>query len=110
MILDNFFKNLIYEPVSVLGLLVFYFLLINLPISLGAVFKKKSSAAVRLITILVNLLITLQLLFRCPEIDHLKSNCNVINKFTKIVISLTAEEDFFLKTAPKEIGKLINKK
>ena len=60
MILDNFFKNLIYEPVSVLGLLVFYFLLINLPISLGAVFKKKSSSAVRLITILVNLLITLQ--------------------------------------------------
>ena len=41
MILENFFKNLIYEPVSVLGLLVFYFLLINLPISLGAVFKKK---------------------------------------------------------------------
>ena len=57
MILDNFFKNLIYEPVSVLGLLVFYFLLINLPISLVAVFKKKSSSAVRLITILVNLLI-----------------------------------------------------
>ena len=25
MILDNFFKNLIYDPVSVLGLLVFYF-------------------------------------------------------------------------------------
>ena len=48
MILDNFFKNLIYEPVSVLGLLVFYFLLINLPISLGAVFKKKSSSAVRI--------------------------------------------------------------
>jgi len=63
MILDNFFKNLIYEPVSVLGLLVFYFLLINLPISLGAVFKKKSSSAVKLITIFVNLLITLQLLF-----------------------------------------------
>ena len=47
---------------------------------------------------------------KCPEIDHLKSNCNVINKFTKIVMSLTAEEDFFLKTAPKDIGKLINKK
>ena len=70
MILDNFFKNLIYEPVSVLGLLVFYFLLINLPISLGAVFKKKSSAAVRLITILVNLLITLQLLFRWSISGH----------------------------------------
>ena len=70
MILDNFFKNLLYEPVSVLGILVFYFLLINLPISLGAVFKKKSSAAVRLITILVNLLITLQLLFRWSISGH----------------------------------------
>ena len=47
---------------------------------------------------------------KCPEIDHLKSNCSVIYKLTKIVISFTAEEDFFLKTAPKEIGKLINKK
>ena len=64
MILDNLFKNLIYDPVSVLGLLVFYFLLINLPISLGAVFKKKSSFTVKLLTILVNLLISLQLLFR----------------------------------------------
>ena len=57
MILDNFLKNLIYEPVSVLGLLVFYILLVNLPISLGAVFKKKSSFTVRILTILVNLLI-----------------------------------------------------
>jgi len=70
MILDNFFKSLIYEPVSVLGLLVFYFLLINLPISLGAVLKKKSSAAVRLITIFVNFLITLQLLFRWSISGH----------------------------------------
>ena len=67
---NNFFKNLIYEPVSVLGLLVFYFLLINLPISLGAVFKKKSSSAVRIITILVNLLITIQLLFRWSISGH----------------------------------------
>ena len=64
MILDNLFKNLIYDPVSVLGLLVFYILLVNLPISLGAVFKKKPSFTVRLLTILANLLITLQLLFR----------------------------------------------
>ena len=41
--------------------------------------------------------------------DHLKSNCNVISKFTKIVISLTVKEDFFLKTATKDIGKLTNK-
>ena len=64
MILDNLFKNLIYDPVSVLGLLVFYILLVNLPISLGAVFQKKSFFTVRVLTILVNLLITLQLLFR----------------------------------------------
>ena len=42
MILDNLFKNLIYDPVSVLGILVFYILLVNLPIALGGVFKKKS--------------------------------------------------------------------
>jgi len=64
MILDDIFKNLIYDPVSILGLLVFYILLVNLPISLGAVFKKKSSFTVRLLTILVNLFIALQLLSR----------------------------------------------
>ena len=58
MILDKLFKNLIYDPVSALGLLVFYILLVNLPISLGAVFKKKSSSTVRFFTILVNLLIS----------------------------------------------------
>ena len=70
MLLDNLFKNLIYNPVSVLGLLVFYLLLVNLPISLIAVFKKKSSFAVRLITIFVNLSITLQLLFRWSISGH----------------------------------------
>ena len=47
---------------------------------------------------------------KCPEIDHLKSNCNDINKFTKIVMSLTEKEDFFLKTETNDIGKLTNKK
>ena len=56
MILDNILKNLIYDPVSILGILVFYILLVNLPISLVAVFKKKSSFTVKLFTILVNLL------------------------------------------------------
>ena len=70
MIIDNLFKNFIFDPVSFLGLLVFYFLLINLPISLGAVFKKKTSSFVRLITILVNLLITIQLLFRWSISGH----------------------------------------
>ena len=47
---------------------------------------------------------------KCPEIDHLKSNCNDMNKFTKIVSSLTVKEVSFLKNAPKDIGKLTNKK
>ena len=47
---------------------------------------------------------------KCPEIDHLKSNCSDMNKFTKIVNTFTVEEDFFLKTATNDIGKLINKK
>ncbi len=70
MIPNNFIENLIYDPVSVFGLLVFYILLVNLPISLSAVFKKKSSYTVRLLTILVNLLITLQLLFRWSISGH----------------------------------------
>ena len=47
---------------------------------------------------------------KCPEIDHLASNCIVINKFAKIVRKLTVEESFFLKTAPKDNGKLTSKK
>ena len=47
---------------------------------------------------------------KCPEIDHLKSNCNDMNKLTKIVRSLTVKEDFFLKTAISDIGKLTNKR
>ena len=70
MLLDSLFKNLIYDPVSVLGVLVFYVLLVNLPISLVAVFKKKPSFAVRLFTIVVNLFITLQLLFRWSISGH----------------------------------------
>ena len=49
------------------------------------------------------------LIRKCPEIDHLKSNCNVMNKLTMIVNSLTVNEDFFLKAAPKDIGKFANK-
>ncbi len=70
MLLDNLFKNLIYDPVSVLGVTVFYVLLVNLPISLIAVFKKKSSFTVRLLTIVVNLFITLQLLLRWSISGH----------------------------------------
>ena len=69
MILDKLLKNLIYDPVSVLGLLVFYFLLVNLPISLSAVFKKQSSFTVRLLTILVKKIKTLLLKIYSHEND-----------------------------------------
>ena len=64
MIFDNFIKNLIYDPVSIFGIIIFYFLLINLPISLIALFNKKISSYVRLLTIIINLLIALQLISR----------------------------------------------
>ena len=70
MLLDNFFNNLLYDPVSVLGIFVFYILLINLPISLAAFFIKKSSFVVKILTILVNLFITLQLISRWSISGH----------------------------------------
>jgi len=70
MLLDNFFKNLIYDPVSVIGLFVFYILLVNLPISLAAFFIKKSSFVVKILTILVNLFITLLLISRWSISGH----------------------------------------
>ena len=70
MIIDNLLKNLISDPVSFLGLLAFYILLINLPISLGSLFKKKSSFVVSVLTIMVNFLIALQLIFRWSFSGH----------------------------------------
>ena len=70
MIFDNLFKNLIYDPVSTLGLLVFYILLVNLPISLLSFFTKKSFSFVRFLTILVNFFIATQLIFRWSISGH----------------------------------------
>ena len=70
MTFENFFKSLIYDPVSILGLLVFYILLINLPISLVNFFTKKSFSIVRFFTILVNFFIATQLIFRWAISGH----------------------------------------
>ena len=64
MLFDSFIKNLIYDPVSAFGILIFYFLLINLPISLIALFNKNFSLYVRLITITTNIVIAIQLTSR----------------------------------------------
>ena len=70
MIFDNFFKNILYDPVSFIGLSIFYLLLINLPISLIYVFKKKSSSLVKFLTILVNIFIALLLILRWANSGH----------------------------------------
>ena len=70
MIFNNFINNLIYDPVSTLGFLIFYFLLVNLPISLIALFNKKFSSYVRFITIAINIFIALQLIFRWLVSGH----------------------------------------
>ena len=70
MISDSFIKNLIYDPVSTFGILSFYLLLINLPLSLIALFNKKFSSYVRFFTITINLLIALQLISRWLVSGH----------------------------------------
>ena len=70
MFFENIFKNLIYDPVSTIGILVFSFLLINFPISLISLFNKKLSSFVRLITIVVNFLLALLLIFRWAISGH----------------------------------------
>ena len=70
MISDSFIKNLIYDPVSTFGILSFYLLLINLPLSLIAFFNKKISSYVRFFTITINLLIALQLISRWLVSGH----------------------------------------
>ena len=64
MIFEVALKNLMYDPVSSIGLLIFYVLLLNLPISLIAVFSKNLSSFVRILTFSVNFLITLLLISR----------------------------------------------
>ena len=64
MMLNNILKNILFDPVSFIGILVFYLLLVNFPISLISFFTKKSSSLVRVLTILVNFFIALQLTLR----------------------------------------------
>ena len=70
MIFDNFLKSFMYDPVSFIGLSIFYLLLINFPISLISVFNKKSSSLVKFLTILVNIFIALLLIFRWANSGH----------------------------------------
>jgi len=64
MIFQNLIINFFNDPVSVLGILIFYFLLVNFPISLLGIFNKKLGFFVRLITIIINFSIAFQLTAR----------------------------------------------
>ncbi len=67
---DTFLKNLIIDPVSGLGLIVFYILLISLPFSLIAVLINRKSFFVKNIIILSNFLLAIQLLSRWIISSH----------------------------------------
>ncbi len=62
--IDNIIKNILYDPVTTLGLVVFFVFLIQLPFSLIASFSNSSSSLVRTLTISANFLLTIQLLSR----------------------------------------------
>ena len=70
MIFDNILKSIVFDPVSSIGILVFYLLLVNLPISLLSAFTKKPSSVVRILTIVVNFFIALQLVLRWVISGH----------------------------------------
>ena len=67
---NNLLKNLIFDPVSSLGLLVFYILLFTLPLSIAAAVNRKPSSIVKVLTIISNVLLALQLLSRWYLSNH----------------------------------------
>ena len=102
MIFDDFIKNLIYDPVATLGILIFYFLLINLPISLLALFNKKSSSSVRFLTILINLFIALQLISRWLLSGHFPIS-NLYESLYFLVWSITLGQLLVEKEYPSPL-------
>ena len=62
--LDQILKNLIIDPVSSLGLIGFYLILISIPFSLYAALINKSSFFVRYIAVSANFLLAIQLISR----------------------------------------------
>ena len=64
------FNNLLSDPVSTLGLISFYLLLITLPLSLVSAVNNNSSSIVKLLVIIVNCLLALQLFSRWIISSH----------------------------------------
>tara|TARA_Y100001970_G_scaffold50655_1_gene64063 strand:+ start:7451 stop:8374 length:924 start_codon:yes stop_codon:yes gene_type:complete len=69
-VLDNLLKNLISDPVSSLGLIVFYVLLFSLPFSFSAAINNKSSSFVKSLVLLSNFLLAIQLFSRWIISSH----------------------------------------
>ncbi len=68
--INNFLQALISDPVTLLGLIVFYLLLATFPISLFAAVNNNSSSLVRFLIIASNFLLTIQLLLRWLLSSH----------------------------------------
>ena len=67
---EDVFQNLLADPVSSLGLLAFYILLVSLPLSLIALFNKSLSSLVSSTTIVVNIILAFQLCCRWIISSH----------------------------------------
>tara|TARA_Y100000589_G_scaffold248065_1_gene236061 strand:- start:817 stop:1740 length:924 start_codon:yes stop_codon:yes gene_type:complete len=69
-VIPNYLEILLIDPVSSIGIIVFYILLFFLPIHLYSLFTNKNFVFTRYITVFLNLLLALQLLFRWLISSH----------------------------------------
>ena len=68
--LNELLNNVLLDPVSTVGLIVFYILLILFPLALVAAVNKTSSKFIRIFTIVCNLLLAFQLFLRWIIAGH----------------------------------------
>ena len=73
-------KNLLLDPVSSLGILVFYILLFSLPFALISLINKKLNKFLRFLTINANILLAIQLLTRW----HISSHFPISNLYESL--------------------------
>jgi len=63
-LLSEIIKNILSDPVLSLGIIAFYILLFSFPFSIVSTFKNKSSDLVKILVVVANILIALQLVSR----------------------------------------------
>jgi len=69
-VFEDVYQNLLLDPVTLLGLLAFYILLISFPLALISLFNKSFSSLVSSTTVLTNILLAFQLICRWIISSH----------------------------------------